>query len=266
MRRGASTMNRGGWDEDHIRTAPRQLRGPARSNPLSNLRDRFNGIHMPDWSNRKKIGAGILLFALWQGATADNSPVPNKYLPSPGETAVGLLNGTEWVIQKIDNGIDSIGSKDESSSEVPVVTVPTPTASSAPEATTASTPAATGSTLAPLPTTATTAPSTVGSVETVAPTTVAPVGEALPSPMQYSAAAGSVVCRGNIVSVTITPDGGAPFSQMRNATGEPWDAGVAPHSDDNQLFAEVLVSNGYPQEPDGAYTLLVRNGCTGLEQ
>jgi hypothetical protein len=89
--------------------------------------------------------------------------------------------------------------------------------------------------------------------------------EELPNPMQYSAAAGSVVCNGEERSVYISPDGGAPLIQLFEQTGEPWNASsVGENPADQTLFNEVL--NTKRNETAAGYDVLVRLGCIGLEQ
>ena len=111
---------------------------------------------------------------------------------------------------------------------------------------------------------------TVASAPEAVPMTTAPIvvsAVELPNPLAFSVSAGSVVCIGEVITVPITADT-RQFVALANATGEPWDQGVAPHSDDENLFRELLIANGFASgtPPALPYELRVRNGCTGLEQ
>jgi hypothetical protein len=90
----------------------------------------------------------------------------------------------------------------------------------------------------------------------------------LPNPMAYSAAAGSVVCSGEVRKITITPDGGPELKQIETqANYEPWTGTPNPGQRnplDEALFDEVLATK--IDLPDGSYNVFVRLGCVGLER
>jgi len=108
-------------------------------------------------------------------------------------------------------------------------------------------------------------PAVATSIAEVPTTTIQNAPTPTDAPQQYSVAAGSVLCSGDVIAVAInlsldTP----PLSQIASATGEPWDQGVAPHEDDNQLYQEVLSTS--IDNADGTFTVFVRSNCVGLDQ
>jgi hypothetical protein len=210
-------------------------------------------------SRRRKIVTGIGV-AVWSLLSYEK-PLHIEILPSPTETADAVLRATGSALTYIFDDTLLGGDSSESST---ADTTPTSVASGSvdtvvvnvdsqtPETTT-------GGNLEPV-TTVNLAPTTTQLAIT---STTLGLESLLPNPMQYSVAAGSVVCTGEVMMITQDPSSGvAPLTQIREQvlaqTGQnlPFDQGDP--TMDNQFYNEIsdygklLV---YPLRPN----------CTGLD-
>lgn len=214
------------------------------------------------WDLKYKIG--IPVFGAWV-LLSYVGPVESD-IPSPVDGLTEIAGGTESGLAQIDSWLENpqdtpSGPPSASATESSVETSSTTEAVQPDNTTQTQTP--TTLTIPPINDVTGLTPST-SAIATETPTTL-PLSVPAEVPQQYSAAAGSVLCSGEVIAVAINLSLEAPpLTQIASTTGEPWDQGVEPHDDDNQLYQEVLSSS--IDNPDGTFTVFVRSNCVGLEQ
>jgi hypothetical protein len=218
------------------------------------------------WSLKYKIG--IPVFSAWV-LLSYVGPIESD-VPAPLDGLAEIAGGIEYGLTKIDDWAEN----PQDTPPGPPIPSSTESSSQLETATTTETMEQDTASLPQIPSTVTIPPindvsgltppsSPASNPETPTPATFIPAPAEVPQ--QYSAAAGSVICSGEVIAATIDLSlDTAPLTQIATATGEPWDQGVAPHDDDNQLYTEVLASR--IDNTDGTFTVFVRSNCIGLEQ
>lgn len=173
-----------------------------------------------------------------------------ELVPSPTVTVNTAIDGVQWVVAVP----DKLWGEDDNSGNKNASTVTTqPAVSNETTSTAALATAGNPTNLVPV---ISQAPAVAATTLAISSTTLG-LQEHLPAVVEYSAAAGSVMCNGEEKAIHIdTVSGVPPLTQMTDQTGEPWNQGQPNSNADTILYQEAS---------QGKTDFYVRLGCVGLE-